>query len=69
MPNTTLYLQKISAQSYQSIPILQSTGNVGVIKVITQLKRTTNLCQKAIAQERRNAYQARRNTMQNRCPV
>ncbi len=62
-------LQNISVQSYQQILSLYSTGDRSEIKVIAQLKRTIRDCQREIAQQRRNAYQSRRITMQQRRPI
>jgi hypothetical protein len=73
MIKTSLYLeknlQKISRQSYQEVLILQSIADPNTIKVLSKLKSTINLCQKAIAQERRNTYQSRRLAMQRRRPI
>jgi hypothetical protein len=73
MIKTSLYLeknlQKISRQSYQEVLILQSIADPNAVKVLSELKKTINLCQKAIAQERRNAYQSRRLAMQRRRPI
>jgi len=62
-------LQKISQQLYQEVRVLQSIADPSAVKVLSELKRTINLCQKAIAQERRNTYQSRRLAMQRRRPI
>jgi len=73
MIKTSFYLeknlQKISRQSHQEVLILQSIAHPSAVKVLCELKKTINLCQKAIAQERRNVYQARRLAMQRRRPI
>jgi hypothetical protein len=65
-PNLKTSLQIISTQAYQPLLSLQLNDSPDSIKIMKQLKRTINLCQRAIAQERRNAYQSRRLAMQRR---
>jgi hypothetical protein len=62
-------LHRIIIQAHQEILNLHSTGYKSEIKVIAQLKSTIRVCQKEIAHQRRNSYQLRRITMQQRRPI